>query len=126
MSEGAVLAAETTFFDALLAGDQLALERILSDDFMLIDVMTGSEIQKPILVDVVSSRVLEFLKIDRLESTVRFFGSTAVVTGRTHMEGRYHKTPFESSSRYTHLFFLEPDGWKMVSAQGTPISDPVL
>ena len=32
---------------ALIAGDAQALDRILTDDFILIDVMSGSEITKP-------------------------------------------------------------------------------
>ncbi len=41
------LAADKRFFNALIAGDAQALARFLTDDFILIDVMSGSEITKP-------------------------------------------------------------------------------
>jgi hypothetical protein len=46
------LVAERQFFSSLIGGDVAALERILGDDFLLIDVMTGSEIPKSDLLAV--------------------------------------------------------------------------
>jgi hypothetical protein len=48
-----VLAAEDRFFQALLQGDGAALRGVLTPDFLLIDVMSGSEIPAPVLVDLV-------------------------------------------------------------------------
>jgi hypothetical protein len=44
-----VLAAEDRFFHALLQGDPVGLTGVLTPDFLLIDVMTGSEIPGPVL-----------------------------------------------------------------------------
>ena len=41
------LTVDKQFFAALIAGDAQALDHILVDDFILIDVMSGSEITKP-------------------------------------------------------------------------------
>ena len=49
------LAAEQQFFSSLIGGDVGALDRILGDDFLLIDVMTGSEVKKPDLLAVLGS-----------------------------------------------------------------------
>lgn len=48
--ENGVLAAEDRFFDALLDGNGEALRAVLTPDFVLIDVMTGSEIPGSVLV----------------------------------------------------------------------------
>jgi hypothetical protein len=40
------LAADLQFCDALLAGDAEALDRILAAGFVLIDVMSGSEVTR--------------------------------------------------------------------------------
>jgi len=40
-------AVEQKFFSSLIGGDVRALDLILSADFLLIDVMTGSEVRKP-------------------------------------------------------------------------------
>jgi hypothetical protein len=41
---GPVLAAERVFFTGLMEADLAALESVLADDFMLIDVMQGAEV----------------------------------------------------------------------------------
>ncbi len=75
------LAAERRFFTGLLAGNVEALDRVLGDDFMLIDVMGGSEIPKAALLEVIRAGQLKFEAIERFDSRVRFFQSTAVVRG---------------------------------------------
>jgi ketosteroid isomerase-like protein len=120
----AVLDAEQAFFDALLTADATALNSILAEDFTIIDVMTGSEILRTVFVDAVTSGLVKFKSIDRLEANVRFYGSVAIVTGRTEMGGALQGQPFGAASRYTHVFFKDNGRWKMVAAQGTPISNP--
>jgi hypothetical protein len=116
------LAAERRFFAALLAGDGKALDEILAADFLLIDVMSGSEIAKPDLLAVIGSGQLKFEAIDCVESRVRNYPGTAVVTGRTEMKGRFGETSFGTRSRYTHVYIEQPGGWRLVTAQGTQIT----
>jgi ketosteroid isomerase-like protein len=118
-----VLAAEARFFGALLHADGAALRALLTPDFVLIDVMTGSEIPGPALADVVGSGQLRFEAIERLDSRVRRYGSAAVVTGRTRMRGRYGEQPFGAHSRYTHVYVRRKAGWRLASAQGTPVAE---
>jgi ketosteroid isomerase-like protein len=121
------IAADRQFFAALLAADTAALERLLADDFMLIDVMTGSEVPRAALLDAVGSGQLAFESIDPAEVLCRRYGATAVVTGRTRMAGRYAGSPFAAASRYTHVYVEQAGsggGWRMVAAQGTPIAAP--
>jgi hypothetical protein len=115
--------AEQEFFSSLIGGDVGALDRILGDDFLLIDVMTGSEVKKPDLLAVLSSGQLKFEAIEPLESHVRLYGFTAVITGRTRMSGRFGEAPFTASSRYTHVFVRDQGQWRLVSAQGTQIAN---
>jgi ketosteroid isomerase-like protein len=112
---------EQQFFRSLIRGDVEALDQILIDDFLLIDVLTGSEVRKTELLAALRSRQLKFEAIEALESRVRFYGITAVITGRTQMSGRFGATPFTASSRYTHVFVKEQNQWRLVSAQGTQI-----
>ena len=115
------LAAEQQFFSSLIGGDVGALDRILGDDFLLIDVMTGSEVKKPDLLAVLGSGQLKFEAIQPVESQVRLYGITAVITGRTQMSGRFGEAVFTASSRYTHVFVKEQSQWRLMSAQGTQI-----
>ena len=68
------LAAEQQFFSSLIGGDVGALDRILGDDFLLIDVMTGSEVKKLDLLAVLGSGQLKFETIQPVESQFAFMG----------------------------------------------------
>lgn len=112
---------EKVFFDALTRGDVVSLVRILAVDFVLIDVMTGSEVSGHDLIEVVGSAQLRFDTIDRTEFKVRTFGTTALITGRTQMSGWYEGQKFRVTSRYTHVLVQQSENWRLVSAQGTQI-----
>ncbi len=116
------LAAERQFFKALLEADGPELDRVLADDFLLIDVLSGSEFQKPTLLAAVASCQVKFEKIDVLESRVRRYPGIAIVTGRTQMRGRFGESPFSANSRYTHVYIEQQGFWRLVTAQGTPIT----
>ncbi len=98
------LAAERQFFSALVDASVEALDRVLADDFILIDVMSGSEITKSSLLAVIVSGQLKFEAIEPADPLVRLYQTTAVITGRTQMSGRFGETPFTVSSRYTHVY----------------------
>jgi len=120
--EASPLQAEQQFFASLIRGDVKGLDSILSEDFLMIDVMTGSEITKFALLAVLGSGQLKFDAIEQLESRLRMYGETAVVTGRTQMRGQFEEKPFTASSRYTHVYVTAQPQWQLVSAQGTQIT----
>jgi Domain of unknown function (DUF4440) len=115
------LAADRQFFAALIDARRDVLDRLLADDFLLIDVMTGSEVPRDAFLALVGSGQLKFEAIEPAEVRVRLYPPAAVVTGRTRMQGRYEETPFEARSRYTHVYVDHQGRWRMVTAQGTPI-----
>lgn len=116
-----VLQAERQFFASLLEADLPALERLLADDFLLIDVLSGSQVPRSALLALIAAGELRFEAIEATDPLVRLYRPTAIVTGRTHMAGRYGTTPFSASSRYTHVYAEQDGSWRLVAAQGTPI-----
>jgi ketosteroid isomerase-like protein len=118
------LTADRQFFTALIDGDGQALDRLLSDDFILIDVMSGSVIAKPEFLAAIRSGQVTFEAIEPADNLVRHYQGTAVITGRTQMKGRFGEAPFAFNSRYTHVFVAQQGEWRLVSAQGTQISAP--
>jgi len=121
MSDRDVLAVDQAFFGALLAADINQLETLLTDDFILVDVFSGSVVDKPSLLGVIGTGQLVFESIKQIESTVRIHGATAIVVGRTAMSGSFAGAPFAAKSRYTHVFVEQGGAWRFVSAQGTQI-----
>lgn len=121
-TEADVLTTETEFFEALLRGNRAQLEDVLGRDFVLIDVLTGTEIPRGVLVGLVGSGQLVFDSITRLEVRVRLYDGAAIVTGVTRMGGHYGGQGFHAHSRYTHVYVRGPQRWRLVTAQGTPIA----
>jgi uncharacterized protein DUF4440 len=116
------LAADRAFFTALISANLDLLDSLLIDDFLLIDVLNGAEVTKPMLLAAVGSSQVKFDAIEAVESRLRMFAAnTAVVTGRTEMRGRVGEAAFTASSRYTHVFVAQDGYWVLVSAQGTQI-----
>jgi ketosteroid isomerase-like protein len=120
--EAEVLKAERGFFAGLIHGSAEELRSLLTDDFILIDVMTGSELPGSELLRAVGAGQLKFLAIEAVESRVRVHGKTAIVTGRTRMQGRFGEQSFAAHSRYTHVFVEEGGAWRLASAQGTQVA----
>jgi ketosteroid isomerase-like protein len=116
------VAADRAFFAALISANLDSLDALLTDDFLLIDVLNGSEITKPMLLAAVGSSQVKFDAIEQVEGRTRMYaGSTAVVTGRTELRGRVGEAAFTASSRYTHVFVVQDGQWMLASAQGTQI-----
>src|SRR5215203_3810441 len=117
-----VLQVERKFFSALIEGNSAELDHLLSDEFLLIDVLTGAETTKGTLLAALSSGQLKFENINPNESRMRLYHCAAVVTGTTRMNGRFADAPFVLFSRYTHVYSHQQDEWHLVSAQGTQIT----
>jgi Domain of unknown function (DUF4440) len=118
--ESQVWAAEADYFNALMMQRTEVLDQLLHPDFTLID-LAGSVITRVELIGSIAWGNLSFETIEPVESTIRFFGQVAVVTGETRVSGQFGGTAFAANSRYTHVF-LEHDGrHQLVSVQGTPI-----
>jgi hypothetical protein len=116
------LVTDRQFFSALIAGRVEDLDQILADDFVMIEVMGGSEVTKSSLLGAIESGQLKFEAVEPAEMRVRIYHTTAVVTGRTQMSGRLGETPFAARSRYTHVYVEEQSRWRLVAAQGTQIT----
>ncbi|HZO83132.1 MAG TPA: nuclear transport factor 2 family protein [Candidatus Binataceae bacterium] len=120
--ESTALAADREFFAALAEGDAETLDRILADDFTLIEVMRGAEVPKAAMLALIRSGRLSFEPVESAETRARLYGSAAVITGRTEMRGRVEQTPFAVRSRYTHVYIRQHGRWRLVAAQGTQIA----
>ena len=112
---------EEVFFDSLIKGDADKLGETVSEDMILIDVMSGAEITGQQLAEVIQSGNLKFESIERIDFRVRLYNDAAVITGQTIMAGVSGGQQFRVKSAYTHVFAKCSKGWRMVSAQGTPI-----
>jgi ketosteroid isomerase-like protein len=117
------LVTEDAFFEALVKADAGLLGSILAEDFRIVDIMRGDVTGRADFLAAVSAQAVTFHRIDPADRQVRRYGATAVVIGRTQMSGASADAEFTVASRYTHVFVdAGAAGWKLVSAQGTPIA----
>ena len=89
----------------------------------MIEVMGGSEVTKSSLLAAIESGQLKIETIEPTDMCARIYQTTAVITGRTQMSGRFGQAPFATKSRYTHVYVKQEGRWRLVSAQGTQIAD---
>ena len=120
-----VLAAEDRFLDALTRSDTAYLKRILADDFIMIDVLSGQQIPRTEFLNALESSTLKFPALKRAEPSVRFYDTTAIVTGSVLMSIHMGGQAMTVSSRYTHVYAEQDGRWRLVSAQGTPVTTPL-
>ena len=105
-----------------MTADVASLSQLLADDFTLIDVMRGSEVDKPAFLTVVGSGHVKFETIEPSDQLVRLYPPTIVITGRTQMKGMFGGDPFAVESRYTHVYVNQAGEWRLIAAQGTKIA----
>lgn len=116
--------ADDAFFAALVEGDTDALETLLDDDFLLVDIFSGSVVGRDVLVGSIGAKLLTFEAIEVIERATRRYGDVAVIVGRTRMAVTYDGMELSAASRYTHVLGREAGGiWRLVSAQGTAIAE---
>src|SRR3954452_19086710 len=85
--------ADDRFFAALLAADAAELDAVLADDFLLVDVVGGAVVERAAFIATVGSGLLRLSTVSVLERRTRRHGDTAIVVGRTQMEGRFEGAP---------------------------------
>jgi ketosteroid isomerase-like protein len=116
---------DSDFFKALLAGDIPALESLLAEEFLIVDVASGSVHGRGAFLLALAGGAVIFQEIKTFpeESVTRLTGpGTGIVIGRSAISfcgGAGSAT--ELASRYTHVFQADGRNWRLVSAQGTPI-----
>ena len=123
-ASGAELA-EDRFFDALVAGDVERIEELLTEEFLIVDVMSAAVIDRPSFIAALRDGLVGFESVHLVERVTRRYGDTAIIVGRTQMSGSFDGATFAAASRYTHVLLRERDGhWRLASAQGTRIVAP--
>lgn len=121
--EAKVSASERAFFDALVAADVAALEAVLADDFLIVDVLAGQVATRADLLGALSTGLLRFTSVayDDADVRVRFRGAVAVSVGRTSMTMELGGVTTQVESRFTHVHVRTPAGYRLLSAHGTQI-----
>jgi ketosteroid isomerase-like protein len=105
---------------ALVRGDAETLDRIMAEDFFFAYPFEGDG-KDQFITDVSSGDVrVEF--ITRENTSVRIWGSTAILTGRDSAKWYYQGHDFSGHYKIIHVYSHRNDQWQLVSVQACPIA----
>jgi len=108
----AVVHRDTDFLDKSTAPDSI---RILP---------TGVLETKSQLLGDLKSGVLNYSSIDVDEVSVKIYGNTAVVAGRSEFRGQRNGKPFDGRCRFSRIWINRNGAWQEVLFQLTPLWEP--
>jgi uncharacterized protein (TIGR02246 family) len=118
--EDSVRALEASRREALLAGDTVALSKLLAPDFMEISRLGTVRTRVDNIRDIATGTLhLTSIKYDSLN--VRVYGDVAVLTGIADNTGTMRGFPFSGKIRYTRVFVRRDGKWQAVLMQQTPM-----
>jgi ketosteroid isomerase-like protein len=113
-----VAALDTQYQAAVKANDASTMDRILADDFILVEgdgtIMTKADLLK----EAKSVRII-YEHQDGSEQTVRVWGDTAVVTAKLWGKGTDSGKRFEWVLWYSDTYVRGSSGWRYVFGQAS-------
>ena len=111
-----VAAVDTEYQEAVKRNDAVTMDRILSDDFVLV-TSSGKTYTKPDLLEEAKSGRTVYEHQEDTDQTVRVWGDTAVVTAKLWEKGTENGKPFEYKLWFSDVYRHTPAGWQYLLAQ---------
>lgn len=106
---------------AWVEGDRSVIEKVLADDWSVID-LTGRILTKAeVLEEAFATKDRKIVSMDIDDLSVRPYGDWAIVTGKTHATGEYQGAAAEVTLRFTDVFAYRGGNWQVVASQATLI-----
>jgi ketosteroid isomerase-like protein len=113
-----VAALDTEYQAAVKNNDAATMDRILSDDFILV-VGSGKSFSKSDLINDAKSRSTTYEHQEDTEQTVRVWGDTAVITAKLWEKGTRNGKPFDKTLWFSDTYVRTPGGWRYVFGQAS-------
>jgi hypothetical protein len=122
MTKDEVLKVHTgVFYAALTRQNYAALEELYSDDYMLVRP-DGSVLNKQEVLQDLRNNGLTFDSIDLLQSLIRIYGSTALVTGESRTVTSRHGLENRAHFRFIAVYGRDGESIRLVHFQTTTLA----
>ena len=112
---------EQEFTQAVAANDAAAIERLVADDWVIVDA-DGTVIDRSRFISAIESGALTHESMESTDVEVRVHGDTAVVTGITTSKGQYLGEGFITRERATDVLVRLNGRWLCVFSQLTRVA----
>ena len=113
---------ENQLVAAWVAGVPSVHQRVLSEDWSVIDAQGRIRNKAEVLEEMFRPGEREISgRID--EVNVRPYGDWAVVTGKTHVAGRYEGNDLRVTLRFMDVFRRTEGNWQVVASQATLLNE---
>jgi ketosteroid isomerase-like protein len=109
---------DTEYQAAVKKNDATTMDRILSDDFVLV-TGSGKTYTKADLLSEARSGRLVYEHQEDTAQTVRLWGDTAVVTAKLWVKGADSGKPFDHAVWFSDTYVRTPTGWRYVFGQSS-------
>jgi len=109
------------FLGALTSRNYAVLEALYSDDYILVRP-DGSVLNKQEVLQDLQNNRLTFHSIDLLQSLVRIYGSTAVVTGESKAVTSRHGVENRAHFRFIAVYTRDGESLRLVHFQSTNLA----
>jgi len=106
---------------AMMRGDSATLDRIMADDFFFTYPLEGDD--KAQFIADVTSGDLKIEHISREHTSVRVFGSTAVLTARDSATWLYHGRELSGQYKIIQVFAERAGRWQLCAVQACPMQE---
>jgi ketosteroid isomerase-like protein len=118
-----VAALDTEYQAAVKNNDAITMDRILSDDFVVV-LGSGKIYTKADLLQMARTRRVQYEHQEDSDQTVRVWGDTAVVTAKIWLKGVDEGKPFEWHVWFSDTYVRTPAGWRYFHGQTSlPLPD---
>jgi ketosteroid isomerase-like protein len=114
----AVAALDTQYQAAVEKNDAATMDRILADDFILVNGK-GKTFTKADLLKEARKGTVVYEHQSDAEQTVRAWGDTAVVTAKLWEKGTQDGKPFDYTLWFSDTYVRSPTGWRYVFGQAS-------
>ena len=116
--QNAVATLDTQYQAAVKINDSATMNRILADDFILVEGNGESQTKGDLLNEARSGRV-KYEHQDETNQSVRVWGDTAVVTAKLWGKGTDGGKPFDWTLWFSDTYVRTPKGWRYVFGQAS-------
>ncbi|MFI5126862.1 MAG: nuclear transport factor 2 family protein [Candidatus Acidiferrales bacterium] len=118
-----VAALDTEYQAAVKNNDSATMDRILSDD-MVVVLGSGKIYTKADLLQMARTRRIQYEHQEDSDQAVRVWSDTAVVTAKIWLKGIGEGKPFDWHLWFSDTYVRTPAGWRYVHGQASlPLPD---